>query len=108
MNLIHIFGQTKLCRSDLQGIQLISVYKRRDKYINQNTNIPVNINSYIVNNLPSFNQGEEFKQTKPKFIITSGTMLSFNGKLNIFEFNSGDCISVMDGFVDIDFTMNFS
>ena len=46
-----------------------------------------------------------FIQMKPKKIIYSSLMLSGADKLT---FNVGDCISVIDGFIDIDETFIIS
>ena len=52
--------------------------------------------------------GEKFKQIRPKYIIYTNIISIYNSKTNKFEVNTGDCISVLDGFINIDFTFNYS
>jgi len=106
-NSIKYISKIKHCI--YEGYKLnIAKLNEDNEYESLNEHIIVNIKSGLVNNLPTMQEGKEFKQTKPKYIIYSNIMMIFNNNTNIYEFNTGDAISIMDGFVNIDETFCIS
>jgi len=78
------------------------------EYESINEHVIINIKSSLTNNLPIPQDGEQFQQMKPKYIIYSNILLSYNKNINSYEFNAGDCISILDGYVNYDYTFNIS
>ena len=95
----------KKCIFDGYRLNLAVLDDENNVYITSSTNIPVNINSYITKNLPTLKHGRKFVQTRPKYVVYSDLTISYNSMAKAFEFNTGACLSVMDGFVDIDMDM---
>ncbi len=70
-----------------------------DSYISNYSKQKLNIDSYLVKNMPNIQNGEKFKELKPKYILYDKIIVkkNFNGKFILNVEN----ISVMSGFVNI-------
>ena len=77
-------------------------------YISDETGININVNSYLTNNFPILNIGEDFIQNKPKKIIYDSSILKFDYLNNSFEFYIVNALSVLDGYLNIDDTLSYS
>ena len=67
-----------------------------NEYYTMNTHVPIKVRCSLINESIKL---DNFKQTKPKQFIYSDVMLSGSDK---FVFNVGSCISIIDGFINID------
>lgn len=72
-------------------------------YILDSSNKKIKIQSDVITSLPFH---ESFEQTRPKTVAVRNINLS-KGFSEVYEFNS-DCVSVFDGYIDIDYTFNTS
>lgn len=100
---------SKLKKCIYEGFKLnVAILNDDNEYESLNENIIVNISSGLTNNLPVLKEGKEFLQTKPKVIIYSNLISTFDSQIGNYVIKAGDAISVMDGFVNIDETFNIS
>lgn len=88
-----------------EGYKLnIAVYDiNKNLYISNFNNYEIEVNSYLLKNLPSLKNGKQFIDTKPKYILYDSLTIkqNFNGD---YTFNVSNCISVLSGYVNIDFS----
>lgn len=77
-----------------------------NQYYTLNNKLPLIINNYLTNNLPIFNNGKKFEQTKPKYILYDNIINVYNRNESIFTVSN--FVTVLDGFVDIDNTFLIS
>lgn len=85
-----------------EGYKMNTATLVENAYYTDCTHVPIKVKSYLINESIKL---DNFKQMKPKKIIYSSLMLSGSDK---FTFNTGDCICVLDGFIDIDETFIIS
>lgn len=87
-----------------EGFKLnIAIYDELTKqYIIKHTNKIIHTNSYLVKNLPILNSGKNFEITKPKIILFDSLLIKKNSETNNYEYNIGNSISVLSGYVNID------
>jgi hypothetical protein len=71
-------------------------------YISLYNKMPININSYLIKNLPIFNNGKNFENNKPEYIIYSKLTIKKNNLNNNYELFCDDPISVLSGYINID------
>jgi HrpA-like RNA helicase len=99
---------TKIKKSLYEGFKLnIAIYDNNVKnYIIKNTNKIINIDSYLVKNLPILQNGTNFNTNKPKIILYDSSIIKKNSLTLNYEFYVGNSISVLDGYVNIDYDFN--
>lgn len=72
----------------------------REKYLLVQSQTPISLKSNITRPLPVH---EDFKQIRPRFVVTSETVLNQNRKTQLYMFE-GERVSSMDGYVLVDNT----
>lgn len=94
----------KIKRCLYEGFKFnIAIYNDdKKKYIINNSNYSLNSTSYLIKNLPIFEKGKEFEINKPKIILFDSLLIKKNSELNIYEYNVGNSISILSGYINID------
>jgi len=77
-----------------------------NQYISLYNNYPININSYLIKNLPIFNNGRHFENNKPEYILFSNLTIMKNNLNNYYELFCDAVVTVLSGYINID--KNFS
>jgi len=81
----------------------IAIYdENKKKYIINNTNKEIEVESYLIKNLPILESGKHFEINKPKIILYDSLLIKKNSNINTYEFNIGNSISILSGYVNID------
>jgi hypothetical protein len=70
-----------------------------DCYISDYNNSKINVESYLVKNLPKLTHGREFEIKKPKKILYNSLIIKKNNNTNNYELYSNDLISVLSGYI---------
>lgn len=91
-----------------EGFKLnVAIYnKQLNKYIIQNTQFEININSYLTKNLPILESGKQFEINKPPIILFDSAIIKNNPEINNYQFYVGNSISVLSGYVNINNILN--
>ena len=63
----------------------------------------IDTNSYLVKNFPSLNNGKQFIDRKPKYILYDSLTIKQNFNSD-YTFSVSNCITVLSGYVNIDFS----
>lgn len=87
-----------------EGFKLnIAIYnKYKDKYFTYKTNKELEIDSYLVKNLPILNNGTNFETNKPKIILYDGLLIKKNSLTNNYNYYISNSISVLSGYINVD------
>lgn len=81
----------------------IAIYdENKKKYIINNTNKEIEVESYLIKNLPILESGKKFEINKPKIILYDSLLIKKNSNINTYEFNVGNSISILSGYINID------
>lgn len=91
----------KKCLYDGYKLNVAKYNEELQKYISLYNNMPININSYLVKNLPILNNGTNFENNKPEYILYSNLTIKKNPLNNIYELFSDEYISVLSGYINI-------
>ena len=84
----------------------IAIYDENiKKYIINNTNKEIEVDSYLIKNLPILESGKTFEINKPKIILYDSLLIKKNSNINTYEFNIGNSISILSGYINTD--LNF-
>ena len=75
--------------------------KESNNYIIKNTNIEINVNSYLTKNLPIFNSGKQFNVNKPPVIIFDSSIIKKNSDINNYQFYVANSLSILSGYINI-------
>lgn len=91
-----------------EGFKLnIAIYnKEKNKYIIQNTQFEININSYLTKNLPILESGKKFEINKPPIILFDSSIIKNNPDINNYQFYTANSISVLSGYININNILN--
>ncbi len=85
------------------GFQLnLAIYNEETNnyYIANSLNI-INVDSYLVKNMPILNSGKPFEINKPKIILYDSVIIKKNPIINNYQFYSANSISVLTGYINI-------
>lgn len=90
-----------------EGLKLnICIYDtEKQQYINKDTGININPNSYLTKNLPIIEEGKKFIQTKPKLILYDSLILKYDNIIKKYIFSPVNCITILDGYINIDLNL---
>lgn len=86
----------------------IAKLNENNEYISIYNNNVIIIDKPITKTLPVMNNGEPFRQYKPKMILYANSTLRLNHLTNIFNIDVIGPVCILDGYVDIDDGLNIS
>jgi len=92
----------KKCIYEGYKLNVAQYNTKNNSYISLYNKMPININSYLIKNLPIFNNGKNFDNNKPEYIIYSSLTIKKNNLNNNYELFCNDLISVLSGYINID------
>jgi len=96
----------KKCIYEGYKLNIATYNSEKNKYISDYNGYELNINSYLVKNLPILNNGKNFNMIKPKHILYDSLLIKKNPISNNYDITVSNCISVLSGYVNIDFDFN--
>lgn len=100
----HQIMQIKKCIYEGYKLNLIELHDNIYKI----KNMPIQINNKLISPILNQNIGKSILQNKPKYILYSSLIFNYNDKINKYNVITGKCISVLDGFINLDHTFLFS
>jgi hypothetical protein len=96
----------KKCIYEGYKLNVAKYDNNQNSYISLYNNQPINIQSYLVKNLPILNNGKNFDINKPELILYTKLLIKKNNLNNCYEIFSDDPITVLSGFINIDKNFN--
>ena len=96
----------KKCIYEGYKLNVAKYDNNKNSYISLYNNQPINIQSYLVKNLPILNNGKNFDINKPELILYTKLLIKKNNLNNCYEIFSDDPITVLSGFINIDKNFN--
>jgi hypothetical protein len=96
----------KKCIYEGYKLNVAKYDNEKKEYISLYNNYPININSYLIKNLPIFNNGKNFDINKPEYILYSGLTIKKNNLNNYYELFCDEAITVLSGYINIDKNFN--
>lgn len=106
MEAIEEVIKIKKCIYEGYKLNIAKYNDNTNQYISLYNNKPINIQSYLIKNLPILNNGKNFEINKPEIILYTKLIIKKNYLNNSYEIFSDDPITVLSGFINID--KNFS
>lgn len=92
----------KYCLSEGFKLNIATFNSDINEYMSNDTNQIITTNSYLTKNLPIVEEGRDFIQYKPYIILYDSLIMKYDSSFNKFVFLPINCISVLDGYVNID------
>jgi HrpA-like RNA helicase len=92
----------KKCIYNGYKLNVAQYNNQTNNYISLYNNMPINLNSYLIKNLPIFNNGQNFDNNKPEYILYSNLTIKKNSLNNNYELFCDDLITVLSGYINID------
>ena len=96
----------KKCIYEVYKLNVAKYDNNQNSYISLYNNQTINIQSYLVKNLPILNNGKNFDINKPELILYTKLLIKKNNLNNCYEIFSDDPITVLSGFINIDKNFN--
>ena len=93
----------KQCIYEGYKLNIATYNSEKNIYISNFNGYEIDTNSYLLKNLPSLKNGKHFIDNKPKYILYDSLTIkqNFNGD---YTFSVSNCVSVLSGYVNIDFS----
>ena len=93
----------KQCIYEGYKLNVATYDSESNTYISNFNGYEIDTNSYLVKNFPSLNNGKQFIDKKPKYILYDSLTIKQNFNSD-YTFSVSNCITVLSGYVNIDFS----
>ena len=93
----------KQCIYEGYKLNVATYDSESNTYISNFNGYEIDTNSYLVKNFPSLNNGKQFIDRKPKYILYDSLTIKQNFNSD-YTFSVSNCITVLSGYVNIDFS----
>lgn len=93
----------KKCIYEGYKLNVATYDSESNTYISNFNGYEIDTNSYLVKNFPSLNNGKQFIDRKPKYILYDSLTIKQNFNSD-YTFSVSNCITVLSGYVNIDFS----
>ena len=93
----------KQCIYEGYKVNVATYDSESNTYISNFNGYEIDTNSYLVKNFPSLNNGKQFIDRKPKYILYDSLTIKQNFNSD-YTFSVSNCITVLSGYVNIDFS----
>jgi len=101
-------NKIKKCLYEGFKLNIATYDDKQNEYISNNSGIIITPNSYLTKNLPILDIGNDFIQIKPKIILYDSLIMKYDNILKKFITSPSNAISVLDGYVNIDYEFDSS
>lgn len=95
----------KKCIYEGYNMNLATYNTDKNCYISNYNNMEILISSPLLKNMPNLSSGKKFEDVKPKYILYDSLMVKKDKFTNNYNCEVVNCISVISGFVNIDFDL---
>ena len=93
----------KQCIYEGYKLNVATYNSEKNTYISNFNGYEIDTNSYLIKNLPSLKNGKHFTENKPKYILYDLLTIKQNFDSD-YTFAVSNCISVLSGYINIDFS----
>ena len=93
----------KQCIYEGYKLNVATYDSESNTYISNFNGYEIDTNSYLLKNFPSLNNGKQFIDKKPKYILYDSLTIKQNFNSD-YTFSVSNCITILSGYVNIDFS----